>query len=282
MPTLASQLYFQFLKRLAFLTVAVVCLTPNILAQGIDPTDFVYVQKGNLPIIISAPHGGNDALPGVPARTGVGVSDFATVRDTGTEELAYTLASAIQQRFGKAPYVVVSKASRLYVDLNRSAANAYEHPDAQVVYDYYHRMMKLYSRTVANRFHAGLVVDLHGQGTSSATVYRGTRNGSTVRHLRSAYGQLAHDGPNSLFGMLVTRGWVVDPAPLTAPENTSFNGGYIVGTYGSQQATAVDAMQFEFGSNYRNTSTVRSQTAATLTDALATYARLYLRVRVPN
>jgi len=269
-------------NRIAIFSFAVICLAKSLSAQGIDPRAFVFIQKGNLPIIISAPHGGNDAIPGVPARTGAGVSDFVTVRDTGTEELAYALATAIQQRFGKAPYVVVSKASRIYVDLNRSAANAYEHPDAQGVYDYYHRMMRLYSRTVANRFHCGLVIDLHGQGTSSTTVYRGTRNGATVRHLRTAYGQSAHDGPSSLFGLLATRGWVVNPQPLTNPEDTSFNGGYIVGTYGSQTASAVDAMQFEFGSNYRSTSTGRSQTTATLTDALATYARLYLRVRVPN
>jgi N-formylglutamate amidohydrolase len=240
------------------------------------------VQKGNLPIIISAPHGGNDVITGVPVRTGVGVTDFTTVRDNGTEELAYALATAVQQRFGKKPYVVVSKASRSYVDLNRSAANAYEHPDAQVVYEYYHNTMKLYSRTVANKFHCGLVIDLHGQGTSSTTVFRGTRNGATVRHLRSAYGQSAHDGPNSMFGLLATKGWVVDPLVLSATENSSFNGGYIVGTYGSQVASAVDAIQFEFGSNYRGTSAQRTQTVTDLTDALVTYARLYLRVRVPN
>lgn len=257
-------------------------LPADLTAQTVDPTNFVYVQKGNLPIIISAPHGGNDSIPGVPPRTGTGVTDFVTVRDTGTEELAYTLATAIQTRFGKAPYVVVGKVDRQYVDLNRSAANAYEHPDAQVVYDYYHRTMRLYTRTVANRFHGGLVVDLHGQGTGSTTVYRGTRNGATVRHLRNAFGQSAHDGANSLFGLLVTRGWTVNPAVLSDPEDTNFNGGYIVGTYGSQTASAIDAMQFEFGSNYRTTSTGRTQTASVLTDALATYATLYLRVRVAN
>jgi len=258
----------------------IVWLSPWLQSQGVDPTTFVYVQKGNLPIIISAPHGGNDVIPGVPVRTGVGVSDFTTVRDTGTEELAYTLATSIQQRFGRAPFVVVAKASRQYVDFNRTAVDAYENPDAKVVYDYYHKMMKTYTRTAANRYHGGVVIDLHGQGASSSTVYRGTRNGATVRRLRASFGQSAHDGPNSLFGMLVTRGWTVDPQPLTDPEDTSFNGGFIVGTYGSQQATAVDAQQFEFGSNYRSTTAGRSQTAADLTEALVTYARLYLRVRV--
>ena len=282
MYSLFLRAYPRTILRLVIISFWVLSRAAYLDAQGIDPAPYVFVQKGNLPIIISAPHGGNDVITGVPARTGVGVSDFVTVRDGGTEELAYALATAIQQRFGKKPYVVASKASRLYVDLNRSAANAYEHPDAQAVYEYYHNTMKLYSRTVANKFHGGLVIDLHGQATSSTTVFRGTRNGATVRHLRSAYGQSAHDGPNSLFGLLVTRGWVVDPPVLSATENTNFNGGYIVGTYGSQLATAVDAMQFEFGSNYRGTSTQRSQTAADLTDALVTYARLYLRVRVPN
>ncbi len=260
--------------------VIVLWLTPWLQSQGVDPTTFVYVQKGNLPIIISAPHGGNDVIPGVPVRTGVGVPNFVTVRDTGTEELAYTLATSIQQRFGRAPFVVVAKVSRQYVDINRSAAEAYEHADAKIVYDYYHKMMKTYTKTAANRFHGGVVIDLHGQATSSSTAFRGTRNGGTVRHLRTAFGQSAHDGPNSLFGLLVTRGWTVDPQPLSGTENTNFNGGFIVGAYGSQQATAVDAQQFELGSNFRSTAAARSQTAADLTEALVSYARLYLRVRV--
>ncbi len=219
---------------------------------------------------------------GRSARTGVGVSDFVTVRDSGTEELAYVLANSIRQRFGKSPYVVVCKADRLYVDINRSSANAYEHPDAGLVYNYYHQMMKAYTRAVANQFHCGLVLDIHGQGTASSTVFRGTRDGATCRFLRTRHGEPAHHGPNSMFGLLSSAGWTINPNPSTGAEHSSFNGGFIVGTYGSQTSGAVDAIQFEFGSNYRATASNRSQTSATLTNALATYAKLYLRVRVPN
>jgi hypothetical protein len=32
------------------------------------PADFVLLQQGTLPIILTAPHGGRDPVPGIPAR----------------------------------------------------------------------------------------------------------------------------------------------------------------------------------------------------------------------
>jgi hypothetical protein len=43
---------------------------------------------GSLPIVLAAPHGGREALPGVAVRHGVGIAQFVTTRDTRTDELA--------------------------------------------------------------------------------------------------------------------------------------------------------------------------------------------------
>ena len=40
--------------------------------------DLVAVQQGNLPIILSAPHGGHRTIPEVPARRGIGVRQFVS------------------------------------------------------------------------------------------------------------------------------------------------------------------------------------------------------------
>ncbi len=253
-------------------------------------SEYVLIESGELPIIVSAPHGGNLNPPGIPPRSGEGLekgaTGFFTGRDTGTEELAQEVAAAIEERFGKRPYLVASRVNRKYLDPNRPADIAFDHPAIQPIYAHYHETLARYTREVTNRFHAGVLIDIHGQGSRSDTVFRGTKNGLTVTRLRQTFGQAAHDGPESLFGELQSRGWIVYPKLSAAPtaqvdsEQSGFTGGYIVQTYGSHKSQPIDAIQLEFGSQYR-TSSARPQTAAVLADALADYASNYLSIEVP-
>src|SRR5262249_15324855 len=54
--------------------------------------EWLTVWAGMLPIILSAPQGGRQSIPGVPVRRGAGVIQFATGRDNNTDELAETIA----------------------------------------------------------------------------------------------------------------------------------------------------------------------------------------------
>ena len=249
-----------------------------------DPKEFVFTQVGELPIILSAPHGGTAAIPGVEKREVDGLptggSGYVLARDTGTEELAHDVSAAIQARFGKSPYMVVSKAHRKFLDPNRPKDIAYDDADAKPVYDYYHATLAAYSQQVTNRFHSGLLLDIHGQASKRDTVFRGTQNGSTVKHLRESFGEAAHAGSKSLFGLLHDRGWIVHPIPMDSKEQSGFTGGYIVGTYGSLRGTAIDAIQLEFGADYRDKSH-RQETAKVLADAVADFATAYLKTSVP-
>ncbi len=249
-----------------------------------DVAHAVFVQEGELPIIVSAPHGGTFAMDGVRERNGEGLekgaSGFFTGRDSGTEELAYEVVSAIEARFGKKPYAVVSRLHRKYLDPNRPASIAYESPMIEPIYDRYHKHLREYCREVTNRYQAGVLIDLHGQGSRRDTAFRGTKNGLTVTRLRESFGELALHGPQSLFGFLAKRGWVVHPTSMDEKEQSGFTGGYIVQTYGSHQGMPIDAYQLELGAEYR-VERQRTKTAEVLTDALADYAKLYLRCSVP-
>ncbi len=245
-------------------------------------SEFVFTQRGELPIIISAPHGGTRELPNVPERKGKGMktggAGFFAGRDTGTEELAYAVSKAIEKRFGKKPYVVVSKTHRKYLDPNRPPEIAYEDEDAKPTYDFYHGTLTEYCREVSNKHRTGLLLDLHGQGGEKRdTVFRGTRNGTTVKHLRDAFGEEAIVGPKSFFSMLDQRGWIVHPKPFNEKEQSGFTGGHIVGTYGTMPGTVINAYQLEFGAEYRVESR-RDQTAAQLADAVVEYADFYLKI----
>lgn len=248
-------------------------------ARGDEPASLVYKQIGTLPIILSAPHGGRLDVAGVTARDGAGLErgsgKFVVVRDSGTEELAYALSDAIERRFGKKPYMVLSRAHRKFLDPNRPAEMAYEDPAAKAIYDDYHNTLAGYGRDVQKQFRQGLLLDLHGQATAADTVFRGTQNGKTVAMLRERYGEVAHTGESSLLGLLRSRGWKVFPDPFDGREQTGYQGGHIVQTYGGNQGLGIDAVQLEFGQNFR-TAESREKTANTLADALADYAKRYL------
>ncbi|MFM8221434.1 MAG: hypothetical protein ACKOJF_21185 [Planctomycetaceae bacterium] len=239
----------------------------------------VVVRAGELPILLSAPHGGTLPIPGVPPRKGEGLetgpAGFFTGRDGGTEELAYELAAELRRRFGKPPYLVVSRVHRRYLDPNRPPEIAYEDPDAAPAYEAYHGAMTKFCGEMTSRFRCGVVLDLHGQGTAADTVFRGTKNGQTTRRLQDLFGVAAQAGEQSLFGLLASRGVKVHPQPLDGREASGFTGGYIVRTYGDAARWPIDAHQLEMGADYRSASG-RRKTARKIADALVRYAELYL------
>jgi glutamine amidotransferase-like uncharacterized protein/N-formylglutamate amidohydrolase len=254
-------------------------------AFGEDRSRFVRTQAGELPIILSAPHGGKMDVPDVAVRQSKGLptggSGFVVDRDTGTEELAQQVAESIEKRFGKKPYFVIARSHRKYLDPNRPPEIAYEDADAKPVYDAYHLALSNSCREVQQKFHKGLLLDIHGQGTAKDTVFRGTQNGKTVTLLRERFGESAQVGETSLFGRLKTHGWKVHPDPLDGQEQSGFRGGYIVQTYGSHQGFGIDAIQLEFGADYR-AKDAREKTATTLTDAIAEYATSFLDITLPD
>src|SRR5690606_4591335 len=204
-------------------------------------------------------------------------SGFVTSRDRGTQELALQVAQAIEKRFGKKPYFVVAGAHRKYIDFNRPPEIAYEEPDAKPTYDRYHGALIEACTAVQKRFHRGLLLDLHGQGMAKDTVFRGTHDGKTVTLLRQRFGEQAHVGEASLFARLKAHGWKIHPDPLNGREQSGYRGGYIVQTYGSHARFGIDAIQLEFGADFRDAKQ-REQTADTLAAAIAEYAASFLDI----
>ena len=61
-------------------------------------THLVATERGELPIILSAPHGGRLAISGVPDRTGKDVPKFRTTQDVNTDRLVESVADAIEAK----------------------------------------------------------------------------------------------------------------------------------------------------------------------------------------
>jgi len=141
------------------------------------------MQKGDLPIIISAPHGGTMGIPGVPERKGEGMktggAGFFAGRDENTELLAAAIAREIESSLEKKPFFVIAKAHRKFVDANRPSEVGVEHPRAREVCDAYRGTLAKFCDDVQTRFGLGLLIDVHGQGSTRDTIFCGTHTGAT-------------------------------------------------------------------------------------------------------
>lgn len=246
------------------------------------------LSEGDLPCMISAPHGGRQVVPGVAPRTGDGIakgaSGFFAGRDSSTEELALEVVDCLVERLHAKPFHVISSVHRKYVDFNRPMDIAIESTRIEPLYKRYHDALATYAKQIRRRFPGGLLIDIHGQGTRRDLVYRGTQNGRTVQRLIDAFGIDAHTGSQSLFGMLQQRGWGIYPVPLDGKEQAGFTGGHIVRTYGSHTPFGLEAIQLEFGADYRSNQEARSKTAEELADVIIAFLdryHLWHRVAAP-
>lgn len=240
-------------------------------------TDLITIQEGQIPIILSAPHGGQLSISGADARRGAGLqagpSGFQTVRDVNTDRLALALSAALEAKTGKKPYLVVAKFARQYADVNRPSTIGYEAPSAKPVYEEYHGSLERFCSEVKQKWGRGLLLDIHGQGSKRDTIFRGTGDGKSLSLLVERYGVKGRSGPESFAGLLAARGCKIFPTD-DSREQSGFTGGYITLTYGSRKV-GMDAIQLEFGGDYTNKDK-RKDTADKLADTIIEFARLYL------
>ncbi|HVJ79855.1 MAG TPA: hypothetical protein VNC50_02200 [Planctomycetia bacterium] len=240
--------------------------------------ELVLLETGDLPVILSAPHGGTKDVPGASPRKGEGLKKvpggFVTGRDVNTDALTLKLAEALEAKTGKRPYLAVARFHRKFVDANRAPQEAYEQEAAKRVYDAYHAGLDKFAREVRKRFKSGLLLDLHGQSSDPTTIFRGTRNGKTVALLVERFGKKAHVGAESFFGLMKAQG--LNGFPLEDDrERAGFTGGYIVGTYGSDGGYGIDAIQLEFGGDFRKPA-AQADTAKKLAVAIEEFTKRYL------
>lgn len=268
------------MNRFAFVIISLLfCLrgtaepTPETSDEGTHP--LVTLQSGGLPVILAAPHGGRDGVPGVPVREGNGVDRFQPKTDANTDRLTEMLADAIEKQTGKRPFVVIARFQRKFIDANRAPGDAYESEQAKPVYDAYHRALAAARKEVIERWGSGLLLDVHGQAAALNTIFRGTRDGGTTTHLTKLHGREALTGADSLCGQLAKQGFHVVPPVGSDDKEEFYNGGHTVVTYGSGSGGTLDAIQLELGSHHRSAAQL-PHTAGKMAVAVALFAKKYL------
>lgn len=244
--------------------------------DGKIPADMLTRQAGELPIIVSAPHGGRKPIPDCPIRLGKNVPKFASVNDTNTDLLAKKVADAIEKAMKAKPYLVIAHFERKYADVNRPVEEGVENDKAKPYHAAYHKFLKDSHDAVQKEWGRGLVIDLHGQAADKDAIFRGTNDFKTTRHLIDRYGAGAVTGEKGILGQLAKAGYTVYPKnDSKEKENPFFSGGHIVQTYGSKTDGSVDAIQLELGGQQR-TRAGMDAFAQDLAEAVATFAKEYL------
>ncbi len=216
------------------------------LSLAIAEERLIIVETGELPILITAPHGGTTLIPGVPVRE-VRVGQRVTLRrDELTNELAIATADEVEKLVGKRPSLVVAEFSRQSLDANRPQETAYQHRTAAPYYLDYHQAVASAVKAIRDQWSHGLLVDLHAQWRRPQSIMRGTRDGQTVRGVIERRGWEGLLGEESLFGSLGGQGLALFPPHGAGEGDWTHAGSYTVTTYAKD---GIDGLQLEIGSD---------------------------------
>lgn len=269
--------------------------TPGSIYYG--TSNYIEYHAGNLPIIISVPHGGYLEPTSIPDRS---CSSCTTVRDSRTEELAYEIDSAVQAVFGGHPHIIMNKLARLKLDANREIGEAaLGNSEAETAWYEYHDFIQAAKDSCTLDFGSAIFIDLHGHGhpkqrlelgylfnnatlqlTDSTLNAMNLQNSSSIRHLSNvlnpavSFAEILR-GNECMGELLASRGFpsvpsASDPAPL--PTDPFWSGGYNTRRHGSRDSTDFNAIQFEANwTGLRNTTANREAFARAFACALRSY-----------
>lgn len=227
---------------------------------------YVEYIPGELPVILSAPHGGALTPDEIPNRT-----YGATGSDRNTADLTLAVRDAMVARTGSAPHVILSRLHRVKLDPNREIVEAaQDNGFAERAWEEFQGFIEIARTQTTNDFGGGMYFDMHGHGHAKNRLELGYLLGSarlnqddaglnslaivqmtSIRELGrttpDTFAELLR-GATSLGGYLQAAGVPtlpspVDPRPFDDPY---FTGGYNTWRHGSLNDTElVSGIQIE-------------------------------------
>jgi len=276
-------------------TVRVEAGTPVPGPRYLGRSGYVEYRAGDLPIVLSVPHGGDMRPSEIPRRPG-GV----TVRDRETLDLAHRIAGALEELTGGSPHLVIMHLHRQGLDANRELVEAaFGNPFAERAWHEYHGWIEVARDLAVDGHGRGFYVDVHGHGHPVQRVELGylltsgdlNRSDAALEGpdaiSRSSIRALVETGERPLaevlrgaasLGELLERRGVravpsaSDPGPGSDPY---FSGGYSTVRHGSRGGGAVDGVQLEVHGSARRTESSREAFARAFAQALLEFLEIH-------
>ena len=117
---------------------------------------------GNIPIILSIPHGG-DITPSEISNRTYGV----TVTDSNTIELGMAISNYLFSNYNIRPHVIINNLKRTKLDANRDKTEAAQNNIfAERAFDEFHYYISSARDEIIKNFNTGLLFDIHGHGAN--------------------------------------------------------------------------------------------------------------------
>ena len=253
---------------------------------------------GNLPIILSAPHGGDEKPSYMKTRT-KGVFD----KDDFTLELTEEIVKEFYNQTKKTPYAVIATISREKVDINREPNEAYEEENASIPYNQFHFLINSSRKQIEKVFGKGIYIDIHGQShpkgylefgylldndilklhESNLREYQNKSSISTLSNFskESFLDQLR--GPHSLGSLMTNQGYDSIPSVKLpyASDGNYFEGAYDTIRYGSLDKGNINGIQIEFPYlGCRDTKESREACAKAFVEAILKFIEIHLNLNL--
>lgn len=288
---------------LAFACIAHAAAGGESTGAHVGPGGHISYWPGDLPVVISAPHGGKEKPEDIPDRT-YGVK----VLDGYSAELAVAMRDAMRERFGKAPHLIICQLARTKVDCNREIVEGAQGcAKSEQAWREYHEFIDEAERAVLAKQPHGIYLDVHSHGHPKKRIELGylLKNADlqltdaqldTDPHLAArasirmldklspaSFSELLR-GPTSLGGLLAARGVPTVPSPnaVLDPTDPYFNGAYGVTAHGSRDKAQLDGIQIETPLHLRDTPEHRAATARALAESLDAYFELHFGMKLPR
>lgn len=255
---------------------------------------YVEYVAGDLPIVLTSPHGGRMRPDAIPNRK-EGVKDM----DLNTQELARAIVEELHARSGRRAHLIASHLHRSKLDPNREIKEAAQGQVlAERTWHEFHASIREALAAAVARHGFAFLIDLHGHAHPIARIELGyaleakqlnqpdaafDASGlmalSTLSDLHARVGGSAATllrGPGSLGDLFATRGIRAVPSPKDPqPGNHPFfAGGYIVRIHAGGDTPKVDGLQIEtYRAGIRDTAENRARFARITVEALTVFLR---------
>ena len=263
---------------------------------------YVEYIAGDLPIVLTSPHGGRLKPDFIPNRT-----EGATEIDANTQELARALADEFCTRTGHRVHVVASHLHRVKLDPNREIKEAAAgNATAERAWSEYHAAIRGALASAVARHGFAFLVDLHGHAhplarlelgyaldakqlnrTDAAFDSAGLIAVSTFSDLHARLGGSAASllrGPASLGALFAARGYRATPSPADAQpgDGPFFSGGYTVRQHAGGDTPKVDGLQIEcHRAGVRDTAENRAKFARAAAEVLSVFVEAHYPFTFP-
>ena len=259
---------------------------------------------GNIPVILSIPHGGDISPSEISNRT-YGV----TVTDSNTIELGIAIRNYFYSKYNIRPYVIINNLKRTKLDANRDKAEAAQNNIyAERAFDEFHFYIEKAREDIISKFSTGILFDIHGHGINpdgfndlrtwigylltadeldNSNDYIDQNisiNDVSIYSLLNSSGQTLSQllsGPNSLGALFENNNYTALPSPESrSPEGMRyFSGGYNTFRYGTNREFNFSSIQLEFPfQGLRDTPQSRTQFSSIFVDLVQEYFLIHLNI----